>query len=88
MQVNDALANISASGSGTGTMLGASKVAGQGTGDASAQPCVPFSGPGTLTAANGTKLVFTVASGSQGCGDEAGAGLQHRPARQRSPRAR
>jgi hypothetical protein len=73
VQVNDSqVANISATGKGTGTILGASKISGTGTGNAAVQPCVPFSGPGTLTAANGTKLVFTVASGSQGCGDEQG----------------
>jgi hypothetical protein len=72
VQVNDTVANISATGTGTGTMLGSSKLSGQGTGDSSVQPCVPFSGPGTLTASNGTKLVFTVAAGSQGCGDEQG----------------
>ena len=37
----------------------------------SVQPCVPWSGPGTMTGAGG-KLNFTVLSGAQGCGDEAG----------------
>src|SRR6266542_5121816 len=57
--------------SGTGTLVGASKISGAGTGDSSVQPCVPFSGPGSLVGAR-SKLVFTVISGSQGCGDEAG----------------
>ena len=69
--VNDQIADISASGSGTGTLIGRSSISGKGTGDASAQPCVPFTGPGTMTGA-GTKLVFSVVSVSQGCGDEQG----------------
>ena len=72
VQVTDNVANITAQGSGAGTMLAASKISGKGTGDASAQPCVPFSGPGTIIAANGTKLFFTVVAGSQACGDEQG----------------
>ena len=72
VQVNDQVANISASGTGTGSILGSSKISGSGTGDASAQPCVPFNGPGALTAANGTKLIFTVVNSSQGCGDDQG----------------
>lgn len=72
VQQNDTLANISASGTGTGTMLGSSKIAGTGTGNTATQPCVPFSGPGSLIATNGTKLLFTVASTSQGCGDDQG----------------
>jgi hypothetical protein len=72
VQVTESVADISANGTGTGTLIGASKISGKGTGDASAQPCVPFSGPGTMVATNGTKLLFTVAAGSQGCGDEQG----------------
>jgi hypothetical protein len=70
-QVTDNVAEISANGSGTGTLIAASKITGAGKGDTSMQPCVPFSGPGSLVGA-GTKLTFTVISGSQGCGDEAG----------------
>ena len=49
VNVTDNLANIQANGTGTGTLLGAGKVSGAGTGDSSVQPCVPFTGPGTLT---------------------------------------
>ena len=72
VQVNGDIANISANGTGTGTLLGSGKIAGTGTGDSTQQPCVPFTGPGSLTGTAGTKLTFTVASGSQGCGDEQG----------------
>jgi hypothetical protein len=72
VKVTDNVADITANGTGKGTIIGSSKITGAGKGDSSVQPCVPFSGPGTMTAANGTKLMFTVISGSQGCGDEKG----------------
>jgi hypothetical protein len=72
VQVNDQVADISANGNGSGTMLGSSSISGTGTADTSVQPCAPFTGPGTMTGANGTKLSFTVVSGSQGCGDDQG----------------
>jgi hypothetical protein len=72
VKVTDNVADITASGAGTGTLLPASKISGHGTGDSSQQPCVPFNGPGSLVSANGTKLFFTVLAGSQGCGDEGG----------------
>jgi hypothetical protein len=72
VQVTDNVADITASGTGKGTLLPASKISGHGTGDASQQPCVPFNGPGTLVSANGTKLFFTVIAPSRGCGDEQG----------------
>ena len=68
----DNVAYITATGTGTGTLLGAGKISGKGTGDSSARPCVPFGGPGTLTGTAGTKLTFKVLLGSQGCGDEEG----------------
>jgi len=71
-KVTDNVADIAANGSGTGTLLGSSKISGTAKGDASAQPCVPFQGPGTIVGAAGTKLLFTVIAASQGCGDEAG----------------
>jgi hypothetical protein len=70
-QVTDNIADITATGSGTGTLLGASKITGAGKGDSSVQPCVPFTGPGSMTGPGG-KLGFTVVSGSSGCGDEQG----------------
>src|SRR5262249_37827111 len=72
IQVTDQVADISPNGKGTGTIIGAGTISGKGTGDASQQPCAPFTGPGTMTGPSGTKLVFTVAAGSQGCGDEQG----------------
>jgi hypothetical protein len=71
VQVTDQVADISASGKGTGTLIGSSSITGKGTGDASQQPCAPFTGPGTMVGSGG-KLAFTVVSGSQGCGDEQG----------------
>jgi hypothetical protein len=72
VQVNGNVANISANGAGTGTLLGKGAISGTGTGDSSQQPCVPFSGPGVMTGIAGTKLSFTVPQGARGCGDEAG----------------
>jgi hypothetical protein len=72
VQVNENVANISANGTGNGTLLGPGTISGTGTGDSSQQPCVPFSGPGVMTGTGGTKLSFTVPQGAQGCGDEAG----------------
>jgi hypothetical protein len=72
VKLNESVADISANGTGTGTVIGASKISGVGKGDTKAQPCVPFNGPGAMVAANGTKLVFTVLAGSTGCGDEQG----------------
>jgi hypothetical protein len=71
VNINDQVANISATGTGTGTLLGTGKITGTGKGDTTQQPCVPFNGPGSL-AGTGGKLLFTVIAGSQGCGDEGG----------------
>lgn len=62
---------ISAKGSGTGTLLGAGTITGQGTGDSSQQPCVPFGGTGTIKGAAGS-IVFKANPGASGCGDEGG----------------
>jgi hypothetical protein len=72
VKVTDDVADISTTGAGTGTLIGTSKIVGKGTGDASQQPCVPFTGTGTMSATNGTKLLFKVVPGSTGCGDESG----------------
>lgn len=72
VKVTDDVADISANGSGTNTVMKAGKITGLGKGDASAQPCVPFNGTGTITGAKGTKLNFTMLSGASGCGDEQG----------------
>jgi hypothetical protein len=71
VKVNDQVADIAATGTGTGTLLGSGKITGVGKGDTSQQPCVPFTGPATLTGTGG-KLFVTVIPGSQACGDEAG----------------
>ena len=70
-QATDNVVSISASGAGKGTVIGAAKITGTGTGDSSQQPCVPFAGTGKMTGPGGT-LTFKVIPGSQGCGDEAG----------------
>jgi hypothetical protein len=70
-KVTDNVVDISANGTGTGSLIGAGKITGKGTGDSSAQPCVPFTGTGSITGAKGT-LAFKVIPGSNGCGDEDG----------------
>ncbi len=70
-QAADTTVTITATGSGAGTKIGSGKVTGKGTGDSSVQPCVPFTGVGTMTGPKGT-LTFKVNPGSSGCGDEAG----------------
>lgn len=71
VQVADQVANIAANGKGTAVLVGAGTITGAGKGDASQQPCVPFTGPGKITGAKGT-IAFTVLTGSTGCGDEGG----------------
>jgi hypothetical protein len=71
-KVTNNVADISATGTGTGTLIGAGKVSGVGTGDTSQQPCVPFTGTGLMTGTAGTKLTFKVIPGSSSCGDEKG----------------
>jgi hypothetical protein len=71
-KVTNNIADISATGTGTGTLVGASKISGHGTGDTSVQPCVPFTGTGLITGTGTTKLTFKVIPGSSSCGDEKG----------------
>jgi hypothetical protein len=71
-KVDGNLATISATGTGKGTLIGAGKLTGGGTGDSSQQPCVPFGGTGKLTGVAGTTISFKVAQTAQGCGDEGG----------------
>lgn len=71
VQVADQVANIAANGKGTAGVIGAGTITGAGKGDASQQPCVPFTGPGKIVGAKGT-IAFTVLTGSTGCGDEGG----------------
>jgi hypothetical protein len=70
-QANDNIVTINAKGTGAGTMIGAGKVTGLGTGDTSQRPCVPFTGTGSMTGATGS-LTFKVNPGSSGCGDDSG----------------
>lgn len=72
VKVNGDVADITANGPGKGTLLGAGRITGKGVGDSSAQPCVPFTGTGTMFGLAKTKLVFKVVPGSIGCGDESG----------------
>lgn len=71
-KITDNIADIAATGTGLGTLIGKSKVTGKGKGDTGQQPCVPFNGLGSLANATGTKLNFQVLPSSQGCGDEGG----------------
>ncbi len=71
-KVTDSLATIAANGAGAGTLIGKSKLTGNGVADTSQQPCVPFTGPGSMVNATGTKILFKVLPGSTGCGDEEG----------------
>ncbi|MBV8256565.1 MAG: hypothetical protein JOZ56_06330 [Actinobacteria bacterium] len=64
-------ADLSADGTGTATLIGASKISGTGTADSSQQPCPPFGGTGSIVGAKGT-ITFTVVSGAKGCGDDGG----------------
>jgi hypothetical protein len=70
-QANDNLVAINATGAGKGTVIGAAKITGTGTGDSSQQPCVPFTGTGKMTGPGGT-VIFKVNPAAKGCGDEAG----------------
>ena len=70
VKVTDNVADIAAAGAGTATLLRASKITGKGKGDASQTPCVPFTGPGSMFNATGTKISFLVLPGSTGCGDQ------------------
>jgi hypothetical protein len=62
---------ISANGKGRATLIGAGTIIGQGTGDTSQQPCVPFLGTGKMVGPTGT-VIFKVTPGSSACGDESG----------------
>jgi hypothetical protein len=72
VKVTDTVADITATGPGKATGLGAGKITGVGKGDTSVQPCVPFTGPGTMVGTGKNKLTFKVIAGSTACGDEAG----------------
>lgn len=71
VKITDGVADIAANGVGAGTPIGKGKITGKGKGDSTQQPCVPFTGPGSMTGTKGN-LNFMVLSGSTGCGDEEG----------------
>ena len=72
VKVSGSSADITADASGTGTLVGKSKLAGKGVGKA-VEPCPLFGGPATITAADGSKLNFVISSaGGSACTDEAG----------------
>ena len=71
-KVDGNVVDISATGTGSGTLMGATKLSGAGTGDSSQQPCVPFGGTGKLVGAKSTTISYKVISGASGCGDEGG----------------
>jgi hypothetical protein len=70
-KVDGNTATIAATGTGLGSLIGAGKITGAGTGDSSQQPCVPFGGIGLMTGAKGT-VSYKLTSGASGCGDEGG----------------
>jgi hypothetical protein len=70
-KVQGNVADISATGTGSGSLIGAGKLTGTGTADSSQQPCVPFGGIGSMTGAGGS-ITFKVITTSKGCGDEGG----------------
>jgi hypothetical protein len=70
-KVDGNTATIAANGKGTATLLGAGSITGLGSGDTSQQPCIPFTGTGSMKGAGGT-VTFKVIPGSSACGDEGG----------------
>ena len=70
VKISGSRADIVADATGTGTVVGKSKLSGKGVGN-SVEPCPLFGGPGTITVANGAKLNFVItASGGSACTDE------------------
>ena len=70
-QQSDQTVTINANGTGSGTLIGAGKIVGNGIGSTASQPCVPFTGPGSMSGPGGS-ISFKVIAGSQGCGDQQG----------------
>ena len=70
-KVDGTTATIAAKGTGTASQIGAGSITGLGTGDTSQQPCIPFTGTGTMKGGGGT-VTFKVIPGSNACGDEGG----------------
>jgi hypothetical protein len=70
-KVDGNTATIAATGKGKGTLIGTGTITGNGTGDSSQQPCIPFGGLGKMTGTAGA-ISFKVLTTSNGCGDEGG----------------
>jgi type IV secretory pathway TraG/TraD family ATPase VirD4 len=70
-KVDGNTATIAANGNGTASQIGVGSISGLGTADTSQQPCIPFTGTGTMKGSGGT-ITFKVVPGSSACGDEGG----------------
>jgi hypothetical protein len=66
VKVTGSTAVIAAQGAGRGTLVGASRIVGKGTGDTSAQPCALWKGTGTITGTGG-KIYYAVVTGAKAC---------------------
>ena len=72
VKISGSRADIAADATGSGTVVGKSKLSGKGVGN-NVEPCPLFGGPGTITVAGGAKLNFVItASGGSACTDEEG----------------
>lgn len=72
VKVSGSKADIAADATGTGTLIGKSRLSGKGVGSA-VEPCPLFGGPATITTAGGAKLNFVITtSGGSACTDEQG----------------
>lgn len=70
-KVDGSSVTIAANGKGKLALIGAGTIVGNGTGDSSQQPCVPFAGTGTIKGTAGV-ITYKVPTGASGCGDEGG----------------
>lgn len=66
-KVDGTRVTATANGTGTGTVIGRSKLGGIVAATTSNPPCSPLSGPGTLTAAKGKLKLTLVPTASRGC---------------------
>jgi hypothetical protein len=67
-KVTDDVVDIVANGVGAGIPIGKGRITGKGKG-LKQEPCVPFTGPGSMTGTKGN-INFMVVPGSEGCGGE------------------
>jgi hypothetical protein len=70
-KIDSGTATIAATGTGKLTLLGAGKIVGNGTGDSTQQPCVPFGGTGTISGPGGV-ITWKAPTNANACGDEGG----------------